>query len=159
MKRIRVIEKIMKSVTDELVVSSAGRISREVYAVRDRPGNFYMMGSMGAALGFGIGLARNIERKVLVLAGDGEILMGLGTLVLMSKLCLPNLKLIILDNNSYQSTGGQRTSSDAVDFTQICKNNCEVYKVELTDSDVPRISISHREIAKRFYGEINDEKL
>jgi len=159
MKRIHAIEKIMKSVTDELVVSSAGRISREVYAVRDRPGNFYMMGSMGAALGFSIGLALNTERKVLVLAGDGEVLIGLGTLVLMNKLRLPNLKLIILDNNSYQSTGGQRTVSDAVDFMQICKNNCEVYKVELTDSDVPRIDISHREIATRFYGEINNEKL
>jgi len=159
MRRISVIEKIMKSVSTELVVSSAGRISREVYAVRDRPGNFYMMGSMGAALGFGIGLALNTEREVLVLVGDGEILMGLGTLILMNKLRLPNLKLIILDNNSYQSTGGQKTVSDAVDFTQICKNNCEVYKVELADSDAPRIDMSHREIAKRFYGEINDEKL
>lgn len=146
----------MHSVTDEIVVTSAGMISREVYSVKDRAGNFYMMGSMGAALGFGIGLALNTDRSVLVLAGDGEVLMGLNTLVLMNKLCLPNLKLVILDNNSYQSTGGQKTCSDAVDFTQICKNNCEVYEIELTDSNVPRIDIPHKEIAERFYGEINN---
>lgn len=155
MKRIDAIRQIMRSVTDELVVTSAGMISREVYSVNDRAGNFYMMGSMGAALGFGIGLALNTDRCVLVLVGDGEVLMGLNSLVLMNKLSMPNLKVVILDNNSYQSTGGQKTCSDAVDFTQICKNNCEVYKVELADSNIPRIDIPHKEIAERFYGEIN----
>jgi len=157
MKRINAIREIMNSVTDELIISSAGMISREVYFVKDRPGNFYMMGSMGASLGFGIGLALNVDRNVLVLAGDGEILMGLGSLVLMNKLNLPNLKLIILDNNSYQSTGGQRTVSDAVDFTQICGENCEVHKVNLVESDTPRIDIPHRKIASRFYSEVNRE--
>ena len=156
MKRIDKIRQIMCSVADELVVTSTGMISREVYAVNDRAGNFYMMGSMGAALGFGLGLALNTDRSVLVLAGDGEVLMGLNTLVLMNKLSLPNLKLVILDNNSYQSTGGQKTCSDAVDFTQICKNNCEVYIVELADSNIPRIDIPHKEIAERFFGEINN---
>ena len=89
----------------------------------------------------------------LVIIGDGEALMGLGTLVLMNKLRLPNLRLVILDNNSYQSTGGQRTCSDAVDFTKIC--DCEVFKVELADSDVPRIDIPHREIARRFRDEVS----
>ena len=159
MRRIATIREIMDTVTDELVVSSAGMISREVYAVRDRPGNFYMMGSMGACLGFGIGLALNIDREVLVLVGDGEILMSLGTLVLMNKLNLSNLKLFILDNNCYQSTGGQKTCSDAIDFTQVCKNNCVVYKVERTSSDVPRVNISHEEIAKRFYNEIDSTGL
>jgi len=155
MKRIEAIQKIMDSVTDELVVSSAGMISREVYTIKDRRRNFYVMGSMGASLGIGIGLALNTDMKVLVLAGDGETLMSLGSLVLMNKLGLPNLKLIILDNNSYQSTGGQKTCSDAVDFTQICKQNCEVFNVELADSEAPRIDIPHVDIARRFYNAIN----
>lgn len=155
MRRIDAIRQIMDSVTDELVISSAGMISRELFAVKDRPGNFYMMGSMGACLGFGIGIALNTEREIIVLAGDGEILMSLGTLVLMNKLDLPNLKLIILDNNSYQSTGGQKSCSDAVDFIQICKNNCKVFNIDLECSDTPRISISHGDIAKRFYNEVN----
>jgi len=155
MKRIEAIHKIMNSVTDELVISSAGMISREVYTVKDRKRNFYVMGSMGASLGIGIGVALNTDMKVLVLVGDGEMLMSLGTLVLMNKLSLPNLKLVILDNNSYQSTGGQKTCSDAVDFTQICKLNCEVFKVELTDSEAPRIDIQPIEIYRRFYNAVN----
>ena len=153
MKRIEAVKAVMGGVTDELVVSSAGMISREVYSVRDRPRNFYVMGSMGATLGVGVGLALNTDMNVVVIIGDGEALMGLGTLVLMNKLKLPNLRLVILDNNSYQSTGGQRTCSDAVDFTKIC--DCEVFKVELADSDVPRIDIPHREVARRFRDEVS----
>jgi len=152
-KRVDAVKVVMDTITDELVVSSAGMISREVYAVRDRPRNFYVMGSLGATLGIGIGLALNTNMSVLVLAGDGDVLMSLGTLVLMNKLGLPNLRLIIFDNNSYQSTGGQRTCSDAVDFTKIC--DCEVYHVESADSNVPRIDISHEEVAQRFRNEVN----
>ena len=152
MKRIDVIREIMGTITDELIISSAGMISREVYAVKDRSRNFYVMGSMGATLGVGIGLALNTDMNILVLAGDGEALMSLGSLVLMNRLSLPNLRLVILDNNSYQSTGGQRTRSDAVDFTKIC--NCEVFKVELADSNAPRIDIPHTEVSRRFRNEV-----
>lgn len=155
MKRIDAIRRIMSSITDELLISSTGMISREVYAVKDRCRNFYVMGSMGASLGVGIGLALNTDMKVVVLSGDGDILMSLGTLVLMNKLNLPNLKLFILDNNCYQSTGGQKTCSDAVDFTKICPRNLKVFTVESNNNYVPRISIPHREVARRFYNEIN----
>jgi sulfopyruvate decarboxylase subunit beta len=155
LKRIEAIKKIMDKVNDELVVSSCGMISREVFAVKDRPENFYVQGSMGATLGIGIGLALNTERKITVIAGDGEILMNLGTLVLMNKLRLPNLKLYILDNNCYQTTGGQKTCSDAVDFKKICKENCEVIKVDRAGSQASRIPIPHKEIARRFYNAVN----
>lgn len=146
----------MGRVTDELVITSCGMISREVYTVKDRPENFYVMGSMGASLGIGIGLALNTDRPVLVIAGDGEILMNLGTLVLMNKLQLPNLELIILDNNCYQTTGGQKTCSDAVDFEEICNlNTLHVYYMEESDNKAPRIPISHREITRRFRNAID----
>lgn len=150
MKRIEAIKEIMSSLEGELVITSTGMISREVFVTRDRPENFYVMGSMGASLGVGIGLALNTHKEVLVLAGDGEVLMSLGTLVLMNKLRLPNLRLIILDNNCYQTTGGQETCSDAIDFTDICKYNCEVRKIEDTKSSVGRIDVSCKEITKRF---------
>ena len=143
----------MKDVTNEFVITSCGMISREVYTIRDRPENFYVMGSMGTTLGIGIGLALNIDRRVLVIIGNGEILMNLGTLVLMNKLKLSNLRLIILDNNCYQSTGGQKTCSDAIDFTKIC--NCKVIRVEPISDSVPRIGIPHKEIARRFYNAVN----
>jgi thiamine pyrophosphate-dependent acetolactate synthase large subunit-like protein len=153
MKRIDAIVKTMKSIRTELVISSCGMISREVFFIKDRPENFYVQGSMGTTLGIGIGLALNVDREVVVIVGDGEILMSLGTLVLMNKLKLPNLRLIILDNGCYQSTGGQKTCSDAVNFSEVC--NCEVIKVDSESEDVPRISLPHEEITRRFYHAIN----
>jgi sulfopyruvate decarboxylase subunit beta len=157
MKRIEAIQNIMDSVTDELVISSTGKISREVFSIKDRPENFYVMGSMGASLGIGIGLALHTKRKVLVLAGDGDILMSLSTLVLMNKLKLPNLSLVILDNNCFESTGGQKTCSDAVDFTNICNHNCTVMKVGPSEVTVPRITLPHKEIMERFYHVIHEK--
>lgn len=155
MKRIEAIKKVMDNITDELVITSTGKISREAFNINDRAANFYIMGSMGASLGVGIGLALHTERNVHVIAGDGDILMSLSTLVLMNKLKLPNLKLTILDNNCFGATGGQKTCSDAVDFTKICSYNCEVMKVEPIESDVPRVNLSHKEIMERFYNEVN----
>ena len=155
MKRIDAIKQTMDKISDELVITSTGKISREVFYVKDRTANFYVMGSMGATLGIGIGIALNTNRKVCVIAGDGDILMSLSTLVLMNKLNLPNLHLTILDNNCFESTGGQKTCSDAVDFTKICPNNCKVIKVDSTTSSVPRINMSHKQIMERFYNEIN----
>jgi len=148
---------LMKNdISDELVISSPGIISREIYNIRDRPENFYVMGSMGSSLGIGIGLALSkSDREIIVIAGDGDILMSLGTLVLMRKLNLPNLKLIILDNNSYATTGGQRTCSDAIDFTIIGGERCIVVKV-LNDIRVSdRIDIDPEEIMRRFYNVCN----
>jgi len=153
MRRENAIQNIMNQVTDEIVVTSAGKISRETYAIKDRPRNFYVQGSMGASLGIGIGLALSKpDMVVVVIAGDGEILMNLDTLVLLNKLQkedkVKNLKLFILDNNEYQSTGGQKTCSDAIDFRLLC--DCKVIFVKRGGSDVPRIGISHKKIKERF---------
>lgn len=158
LKRIEAIQDIMKNVTKELVLSSCGLISRELYNTKDRPENFYVMGSMGATLGIAIGLALNTNKEVIAIVGDGEILMSLGTLVLMNKLRLPNLKLYILDNNCYETTGGQKTISDAVDFEMICPFNCKVIKVETGGTVVPRIPITHKELTKRFYDAVNSSQ-
>lgn len=148
------VKNIMDGIKDEFVITSTGTISREVFNYKDRERNFYVMGSMGASLGIGLGLALNIKEKVVVIAGDGDILMSLGTLVLMNKLKLENFKLYIIDNNSYAATGCQATCSDAVDFTKITA--CEVIKVNPVKTDAPRVSISPQEISKRFYNAINN---
>jgi len=154
MKYADVIKKIMDTITDELVISSTGRISREVYNIRDRARNFYILGSMGASLGVGIGIALHTEQTVHVISGDGDILMSLSTLVLMNKLRLPNLYLTILDNNCFETTGGQKTCSDAIDFNKVCPQNCEVIQVDTGKSDTPRINLFPRDIMERFHNEI-----
>ena len=98
-------------------------------------------------------MALNSNRNVYVIIGDGEALMSLGTLVLYNKLKMQNLGLIILDNGCYQSTGGQKTCSDAVDFTKLC--GCVVFKVDPESKPVPRIPLSTKEITRRFYNAIN----
>jgi len=156
MNRIDAIEDIMGEITDEIVVTSCGMISRETYHIKDRDRNFYVMGSMGATLGIAIGIALNKPNdRVIVICGDGEILMSLGTLALFKKLNLPNLFLHILDNNEYASTGGQKTISDVVDFKSIGGNKCNIIKVEGGNSDVGRIPIPHEKIKERFMNAIN----
>lgn len=149
MKRIDAIRKIMKNVKTEVVISSTGMISRELYAVRDRPRNFYIQGSMGSALGIGLGIAINSKHKVIVISGDGEVLMSLGTLALHKKLKLKNLKHYILDNNCHSSTGGQPTCSDVVDFSRLAPSTI-VIKVSKEKGDAKRIPLSPKQITRRF---------
>jgi len=153
MERIKAIEYIMKNIEDDVVISSCGKISREVFYIKDRPLNFYVQGSMGATVPIAIGLALSRpDKDIVAIVGDGEVLMSLGTLVLLNKLQkegkIKNLLLFILDNNCYQSTGGQKTVSDAVDFRLLC--DCKVIFCEESKKEVPRITISHKEIKERF---------
>lgn len=149
MRRIDAIRRIMSDVTDEVVVSSTGMISREVYTVKDRPRNFYMQGSMGCALAIGLGIAINSKHKVIVISGDGAALMSLGTMVLHKKLNPANLRHYILDNNCHASTGGQMTCSDAVDFETLAPNT-RVIRVSPEKGDAGRIRLAPKEITKRF---------
>jgi sulfopyruvate decarboxylase subunit beta len=150
MKRIDVIRDIMSSVTNEVVITSPGMISREVFQVCDRPLNFYVTGSMGATVSIGIGIALNTKRDVIVLTGDGDILMDLGSLVLVKKLNLTNLIIHILDNNSYSATGGQPTVSDYVNLKEIGGWCTSVHYIEPGKGDAPRIPLTHVKIKERF---------
>lgn len=149
MKRIDAIKKIVKDVKDEIIISSTGMISREIYAVKDRSRNFYVQGSMGCALGIGLGIAINSKHKVIVISGDAETLMSLGTLALHKKLNPQNLKHYILDNSCHSSTGGQPTCSDVINFSKIAPNTT-VIKVSKEKGDAPRIPLSPRQVKRRF---------
>jgi sulfopyruvate decarboxylase subunit beta len=97
-----------------LLISNIGLPSRELYATRDRPDNFYMLGSMGLASSIGLGLALGLAqslpaRRVIVLDGDGSVLMNLGTLATIAHYAPENYLLVILDNCCYGSTGSQPT--------------------------------------------------
>ncbi len=97
-----------------LLISNIGFPSRELYAAKDRPENFYMLGSMGLASSIGLGLALGLAqglpaRRVIVLDGDGSVLMNLGTLATIAHYAPENYLLVILDNCCYGSTGSQPT--------------------------------------------------
>ncbi len=125
MKRKEAISCIMENLKgNEMVVSSTGKISRELYFNdQERKNNFYMFGSMGCAASIGFALARERpDKKVIILDGDGAILMKMGTLATIGHYQPKNLIHIVLDNNCHDSTGGQPTVSDTVFLEKIAKN-------------------------------------
>ena len=122
--RYKAIERILGHIGDnDLVLSTTGMISREVFQTDDRPANFYMIGSMGLLSSFGLGLAvLTPEQRVFVMEGDGSALMSLGTLPLIATERPDNLVHIILDNEAYESTGAQPSISSEVDLAEVGKS-------------------------------------
>lgn len=115
---IQIIAGVLKG--DEIIVATTGKPSRELFKVFDRKGNFYMQGSMGHAASIGLGVAMNRpSKKVIVLDGDGAILMHLGILSTVGHYKPQNFYHVILDNESYETTGDQDTTSPTTDLKQI----------------------------------------
>ncbi len=123
MKRYEAIEVVTKELNcNELVISANGRISRELFSINDSPNNFYMLGSMGLASSIGFGLAYNLpDRKVVVIDGDGNILMNLGSLATIGHFAPKNLVHIVLDNEMHASTGGQSTVSNTTRLEEVAR--------------------------------------
>lgn len=113
----------MEQVDDELVVSNIGDPSKEVYNCRDRPENFYMLGSFGLVSSISLGLALAQKRKVVCLDGDGSLLTNLGSLATIANTNPGNLILIALDNGTYGTTGNQKSyASGATDLEEVAKS-------------------------------------
>jgi phosphonopyruvate decarboxylase len=123
-KRIEYIGFLSKKVTDgDVILGSTGYLGRELCQIIKRDGVFYMMGSMGCLPAIGLGIAKERpEKRVFVLDGDGSLLMKMGTLATIGFHRPENLIHICLDNNQYESTGGQPTISKSVRLSSIAKH-------------------------------------
>lgn len=150
MNRKKAIECILDMLNkNEVLIVSNGMISRDVYFIKDRPLNFYMLGSMGCALAIGIGVAYSRpDLFVNVLVGDGAALMGLNTFALHNDLKLHNLTCIVLNNYCHATTGGQEVCSKDYDFEQYWQTYEYLCTPELLDS--PRIPLTPIQIKERF---------
>ncbi|MBA0050873.1 phosphonopyruvate decarboxylase [Streptomyces sp. AJS327] len=111
---------VTDSAPDAAVVATTGFTGRDTHAVADAPGTFYMQGSMGhaASIGLGVALTRP-ERTVVVLDGDGALLMHLGALSMIGGAAPANLVHVVLDNRVHESTGGQATTSATTSFPDL----------------------------------------
>lgn len=120
--RARAIAALLEQLTDQPVIICNGFPSREAYKIADRPTHFYMIGSMGVAAAIGLGVALNKpNKKVVVFDGDGNVLMGMGTLATVGALKPKNFVHVVLDNEVYGSTGNQPTISNVVRLEQVAK--------------------------------------
>ncbi|MEW2412583.1 phosphonopyruvate decarboxylase [Streptomyces sp. NPDC046866] len=120
MDRQQAVAAIAAHLDGALVYSTTGMISRELFGVSDTARNFYMQGSMGHAIGLGLGTALNRpDERVVVIDGDGAVVMHLGGLALVGERRPENLTHFVLDNGSYDSTGGQRTRDAALRWDEL----------------------------------------
>ena len=105
---------LLQSRGDLLLVTGLGSTTYDAAAAGDDDRNFYLWGAMGAAAMIGLGLAiAQPERRVLVVTGDGEMLMGLGGLATIGVQRPPNLAIAVFDNGRYAETGMQPSHTDA----------------------------------------------
>ncbi|MGY5009978.1 phosphonopyruvate decarboxylase [Streptomyces sp. 900105755] len=123
MLRAEAISRVVQSMEPATcLVATTGKTARELERDWDRGRNLYLVGSMGCASSVALGVALYArDRKVVVLDGDGAALMRLEAMAAIGRLAPPNLLHILLDNESYESTGGQPTASAAVDFGAIAR--------------------------------------
>ena len=108
LERRDVVATVVHDRGDALVVTGLGSPTWDAAAAGDSALNFYMWGAMGGAamVGFGLALAQP-SRRIVVLTGDGELLMGLGSLATIGISRPSNLSIVVLDNESYGETGMQ----------------------------------------------------
>jgi thiamine pyrophosphate-dependent acetolactate synthase large subunit-like protein len=106
---------VAKLKNEEAVVGGIGNTNFDLWAAGQRPQNFYMLGSMGLAFPIALGVAlAQPKRRVFALEGDGSLLMQMGCLSTIATLKPKNLCMIVMDNGSYQITGGQPTPAATV---------------------------------------------
>ncbi len=169
----------------DIVIATTGFTGRELYACDDRHNQLYVVGSMGCASSIGLGLAwARPDRRIVVLDGDGAMLMRLGALATLAYEQPKNLVHVLLDNEAHESTGGQSTVSHSMNLAGVARScgyadvstvdTAEALETALRDrrpglrfvslktrhgvpEDLPRPKVTPREVAARIRKVLADE--
>lgn len=137
MDRAQCLEMIYPEIEDKLVVTIMGACAQELYNLGHRENFFYLQHAMGLASSIGLGLAMHLPgERVVVLDGDGSVLMNLGTLTTLARYRPRNLIHIIFDNGSLLSTGGfdSQTLSGATNLAAIARGAGIEHVAEVDDA-------------------------
>jgi sulfopyruvate decarboxylase subunit beta len=122
MTRYDAIEIVAGIVDNDVIIANLGFPAKELYEIKDRGLNFYMLGSMGLASSIGLGLALVQKKHVYVIDGDGSLLMNPNALISIGEHNPENLTVIAIDNAAYGSTGNQRTCTyNQIDLELLAK--------------------------------------
>lgn len=110
LNRREVVARILRDRNEMLLVTGLGSTTWDAAAAGDHPNNFYLWGGMGGAAMTGLGLAQAQEtRRIIVITGDGEMLMAAGSLATIAVSAPENLAICVIDNQRYGETGMQDT--------------------------------------------------
>ena len=125
LERRSVVSALLEGRKDAVVVGGLGASTYDIAAAGDHDRNFYLWGAMGGAVMIGLGIAlAQPKLPVVVITGDGELLMGMGSLATVGLQQPRNLSVIVLDNEVYGETGGQAshtgTNTDLVGVAKAC---------------------------------------
>jgi thiamine pyrophosphate-dependent acetolactate synthase large subunit-like protein len=117
------VARLIKGIPDALIVTGLGSPSYDVFAAGDRHQNFYLWGAMGGSTSLGLGLAlAQKDKSVVVITGDGEQLMGIGSLATIGGKQPKNLTIVALDNGHFGETGMQQShTSLGTDLVAVAK--------------------------------------
>jgi len=122
-----VVGRILKNRPDLLLIGGLGPASWDCTAAGDRDLNFMLWGAMGGAVPIGLGLAlAQPDRPVMVITGDGEMMMGMGSLALVAMQQPRNLHIVVLDNERFEETGGQLTPTAGCTDLQLVATGCGI---------------------------------
>ena len=117
------VAQLLARLPDALVVTGLGSATYDVFAAGDRETNYYLWGAMGGSTSLGLGLAlAQPDKSVVVITGDGEQLMGIGSLGTIAAQQAKNLTIVVLDNGHFGETGMQRShTSLGTDLVAVAK--------------------------------------
>jgi phosphonopyruvate decarboxylase len=143
-----------------VVFSTTGGISRELYSISNSNRHFYTLGSMGCVSSIAMGFQLKMNKRVAVLDGDGSILLHMGTLATIGYYQPERFLHICLDNESHQSTGGQKTVASVINLSDVAREcNYRAVKLVTTEQDIrafirnwnqnPQLSFLHVKISKQ----------
>ena len=121
MNRREAVARLLAARDGALVVTGLGSPSYDVHAAGDQDSNYYLWGAMGAAALVGLGIAQaQKDKRVMVITGDGEMLMAFGALATISVAKPKNLDIIVLDNQHFGETGMQAShTGQGIEFSTI----------------------------------------
>ena len=117
------VSRLLSTLPDALVMTGLGSASYDVFAAGDRDQNYYLWGAMGGSTSLALGLAiAQPDKSVVVITGDGEQLMGIGSLATIAAKQPRNLTIVVLDNGHFGETGMQRShTSLGTDLVSVAK--------------------------------------
>ncbi len=127
MSREEIIRHIVKYTDDDIIVSTTGKASRELFEIREANGqdhsrDFLTVGSMGHSSSIAMGIAINKpQARVWCIDGDGAVLMHMGSMALMGSNKLTNMIHIVINNGAHETVGGMNTVADDIDLAGIAK--------------------------------------